>query len=152
MRRSARPYDSVLGWVDRLGRYADVSLHPSARVTPGVVVYRLDDRLFFANARYFKGRVREAIRAAAQPVTWLVFDAEARRYEVVLRPAPGIAVPYIPDPVAALRCDVERADGLGLKPWIPTLKYTFVRVEATAISGRAFARTPEPDRYGVQQY
>lgn len=41
----------------------------------------------------------------------LVFDAEARRYEVVLRPAPGIAVPYIPDPVAALRCDVERADG-----------------------------------------
>jgi SulP family sulfate permease len=46
-------------------------------VTPGVVVYRLDDRLFFANARYFKGRVREAIRAARAPVSWLVFDAEA---------------------------------------------------------------------------
>ena len=54
VRRSARPHDAVLGWVERLGRYADVSLHPSARVTPGVVVYRLDDRLFFANARYFK--------------------------------------------------------------------------------------------------
>jgi MFS superfamily sulfate permease-like transporter len=77
VRRSARPHDAVLGWVARLGRYADVSLHPSARVTPGVVVYRLDDRLFFANARYFKGRVREAIRAAPAPVTWLVFDAEA---------------------------------------------------------------------------
>ena len=51
VRRSARPYDAVLGWVDRLGRYADVSLHPSARITPGVVIYRLDDRLFFANAR-----------------------------------------------------------------------------------------------------
>lgn len=48
--------------------------------------------------------------------------------------------------------DVERADGLGLKPWIPTLKYTYVRVEATSISGRAFERGPEPDRYGVQQY
>jgi high affinity sulfate transporter 1 len=77
VRRSARPHDAVLGWVERLGRYADVSLHRSASVTPGVVVYRLDDRLFFANARYFKGRVREAIRAAPGPVRWLVLDAEA---------------------------------------------------------------------------
>lgn len=51
-----------------------------------------------------------------------------------------------------LSADVERADGLGLRPWIPTLKYTYVRVEATSISGRAFQRGPEPDRYGVQQY
>ncbi|HVN60428.1 MAG TPA: SulP family inorganic anion transporter, partial [Gaiellaceae bacterium] len=77
VRRSANPHDAVLGWVERLGRYADVSLHPSARVAPGVVVYRLDDRLFFANARYFKGRVREAIRAAPAPVRWLVLDADA---------------------------------------------------------------------------
>ena len=77
VRRSASPHDAVLGWVERLGRYADVSLHRSARVTPGIIVYRLDDRLFFANVRYFKGRVREAIRAAPTPVAWLVFDAEA---------------------------------------------------------------------------
>jgi SulP family sulfate permease len=77
VRRSARPHDAVLGWVEHLGRYGDVSLHPSARVTPGVVVYRLDDRLFFANARYFKGRVREALRAAPSPASWLVLDAEA---------------------------------------------------------------------------
>jgi SulP family sulfate permease len=77
VRRSARPHDAVLGWVERLGRYADVSLHRSAHVTPGIVVYRLDDRLFFANARYFKGRVREAIRAAAPPVHWLILDADA---------------------------------------------------------------------------
>jgi MFS superfamily sulfate permease-like transporter len=77
VRRSARPYDAVLGWVDHLGRYADVSLHPSARITPGVVVYRLDDRLFFANARYVKGRVREAVRAAPTETRWVVFDAEA---------------------------------------------------------------------------
>ena len=77
VRRSARPYDAVLGWVDDLGRYADVSLHPSARITPGVVVYRLDDRLFFANARYVTGRVREAVRAAPTDARWVVFDAEA---------------------------------------------------------------------------
>jgi high affinity sulfate transporter 1 len=77
VRRSARPHDAVLGWDAELGRYADVSLHRRASITPGVVVYRIDDRLFFANARYFKGRVREAIRAAPAPVHWLVLDADA---------------------------------------------------------------------------
>lgn len=38
VRRSARPHDAVLGRVDRLGRWADVAVHPSARVVPGVVV------------------------------------------------------------------------------------------------------------------
>ena len=77
VRRSASPHDAVLGWVEPLGRYADVALHREAKVTPGVLVYRLDDRLFFANARYFKARVHEAIRAAPTLVSWLVFDAEA---------------------------------------------------------------------------
>jgi sulfate permease, SulP family len=75
--RSAKPHDAVLGYVPRLGRYANVSLHPSATVTPGVVVYRLDDRLFFANASYFKSRVREAINGAPTVTTWLVLDAES---------------------------------------------------------------------------
>jgi len=48
--------------------------------------------------------------------------------------------------------EVERADGLGLRPWIPTLKYTYVHVTATSLTGRAFRRADEPDRYGVQQY
>jgi SulP family sulfate permease len=77
VRRSASPHDAVLGWVDRLGRYADVRLHPSASLTPGVLVYRLDDRLFFANASYVRGRVHEAVDGAPDPVRWLVFDAEA---------------------------------------------------------------------------
>ena len=77
VRRSATPHDAVLGWVDSLGRYGDIAVHPSARVTPGVVVYRLDDRLFFANASYVKGRVLEAVRGAVGPVRSVVFDAEA---------------------------------------------------------------------------
>jgi len=77
VRRSATPHDAVLGWVKRLGRYGDVRLHPSARVTPGVLVYRLDDRLFFANASYVRGRIREAIAGAPTKVRWLVFDAES---------------------------------------------------------------------------
>ncbi len=77
VRRSARPYDAVLGWVPSIGGYRNVAVYPSALVTPGVVVYRLDDRLFFANAGYVKGRVREAIRAAPTETSWFVFDAEA---------------------------------------------------------------------------
>lgn len=77
VRRSARPRDAVLGYVDGLGRWADVRFNPSARLTPGVVVYRLDDRLFFANASYFKGRIRESVAAAPPPVHSLVFDAES---------------------------------------------------------------------------
>jgi len=77
VRRSAAPHDAVLGWVQRLGRYADVRLHPSARVTPGVLVYRLDDRLFFANAQYVRGRVHEAVDGSPTQVRWFVFDMEA---------------------------------------------------------------------------
>jgi sulfate permease, SulP family len=77
VRRSATPHDAVLGWAERLGRYVDVRLHPRATITPGVLVYRLDDRLFFANASYVRGRIREAIDGAPTPVRWLVFDAES---------------------------------------------------------------------------
>ncbi|GAB3602787.1 pyridoxamine 5'-phosphate oxidase family protein [Microbacterium aureliae] len=48
--------------------------------------------------------------------------------------------------------EVEHADSLPLKPWIPTLKYHYVRIEPTSLSGRAFRRGEEPDRYGIQQY
>jgi SulP family sulfate permease len=42
VRRSARPHDAVLGWVEELGRYGDVAVHRTACVTPGVVVYRAE--------------------------------------------------------------------------------------------------------------
>jgi len=74
--RSSKPHDAVLGYVPRLGRWGDVSLHRSARVSPGVVVYRLDDRLLFANARYVKGRIREAVAGAPTTTSFVVFDAE----------------------------------------------------------------------------
>ncbi len=76
VRRSAQPGDAVLGFDAVLGRFANVAEHPEARVEPGIVVYRLDDRLFFANARYVTGRMRQAVRGAPTPAHWLVLDAE----------------------------------------------------------------------------
>ena len=77
VRRSARPHDAVLGWRRDSDTYGDVAVHRDAVVRRGVVAYRLDDRLFFANADYVIGRIQEAIRGAPQPVRWVVFDAEA---------------------------------------------------------------------------
>jgi high affinity sulfate transporter 1 len=77
VRRSAEPRDAVLGWSPRHGRFVSVERRGGARVVPGVVVYRLDDRLFFANTGYFTGRMRDAVAAAPYDVTAVVFDAEA---------------------------------------------------------------------------
>ncbi len=77
VRRSAEPRDAVLGWSARHDRFVDVEPRHDALLVPGVVVYRLDDRLFFANARYFAARVEQAVNGSPTPVTVFVFDAEA---------------------------------------------------------------------------
>ena len=46
-----------------------------------------------------------------------------------------------------LQSEIDAADALGLTPWIPTLKYRWVKVSPTSITGRRFERGPEPDRY-----
>lgn len=46
-----------------------------------------------------------------------------------------------------LQSEIDAADRLPLEPWLPTLKYRWVRVIPVEISGRRFARGAEPDRY-----
>jgi MFS superfamily sulfate permease-like transporter len=75
VRRVAAPDDAVLGWSDADGRYSDVRSHPDSTVTPGVVVYRIQGRLFFANAHFFKRRVWAAVDGAPRPVERVVLDA-----------------------------------------------------------------------------
>jgi nitroimidazol reductase NimA-like FMN-containing flavoprotein (pyridoxamine 5'-phosphate oxidase superfamily) len=43
--------------------------------------------------------------------------------------------------------EIERAEAAPLEPWIPTLKYRFVHITPTLITGRAFALGPEPEHY-----
>ncbi|MGN8247047.1 SulP family inorganic anion transporter [Cellulomonas soli] len=75
IRRMAAPEDAVLGWSEEDGRFADVRTRPDAVVTPGVVVYRIQGRLFFANAHFFKRRIWAAVDGAPRPVTTVVLDA-----------------------------------------------------------------------------
>lgn len=48
-----------------------------------------------------------------------------------------------------LQREIDAADALPLTPWIPTLKYRWVRITPTSLTGRRFARDPEPDRYAA---
>jgi nitroimidazol reductase NimA-like FMN-containing flavoprotein (pyridoxamine 5'-phosphate oxidase superfamily) len=51
--------------------------------------------------------------------------------------------------VIVIEDEVLEADALPLKPWAPTVKNNYVRIEPTSVSGRAFLRGPEPEREGV---
>ncbi|MFN8473976.1 MAG: sulfate permease [Anaerolineae bacterium] len=71
-----RPYDAVLGRVDGLKGYHDISRHPEARRIPGLVLFRWDAPLFFANADIFYEHALQAVADAPTPTKWLVIAAE----------------------------------------------------------------------------
>jgi MFS superfamily sulfate permease-like transporter len=74
IRRAWRPHDAVLGRVDNLKGYHDIERYPDARQIPGLVLYRFDAPLFFANAEYFRERIRAL--AHSDDATWIVVAAE----------------------------------------------------------------------------
>ena len=74
-RRAWWPYDTELGRVEGLEGYHDVHSHPEARHLPGLVIYRFDGPLFFANATTFRDEIRRMARADPPP-TWLLIAAE----------------------------------------------------------------------------
>jgi MFS superfamily sulfate permease-like transporter len=77
-RRAWWPRGSVLGYVERLGGWYTVERHPDeAAPVPGVVVFRWEAPLFFANAAVFRGAVRDLIAESSPPPTFLVVQCEA---------------------------------------------------------------------------
>jgi high affinity sulfate transporter 1 len=76
IRRAWRPYDAVLGRVEGLKGYHDVARHPDAKRIPGLVLFRWDAPLFFANAEVFADRLGQAIASSPTPVRWVIVAAE----------------------------------------------------------------------------
>ncbi len=74
--RAWRPYDAVLGRVDGLKGYHDISRHPEGKRIPGLVLFRWDAPLFFANAGVFHEHVLQAVADSPTPVKWVVVAAE----------------------------------------------------------------------------
>ena len=74
-RRAWWPYDTVLGRIGGLPGYHDTRSYPRAQHLPGLVIYRFDGPLFFANATTFRDNIRRLARAAPPPA-WILIAAE----------------------------------------------------------------------------
>ena len=73
--RGWQPHGAVLGLVDDVGGWHNTSRYPSAREIPGVVVYRWEAPLFFANCAGFRTQIRELVRD--RNPAWVVVQCEA---------------------------------------------------------------------------
>jgi high affinity sulfate transporter 1 len=71
-----RPHFAVLGRVDGIRGYHDITRYPAARRIPGLVLFRWDAPLFFANAELFHQRVLDAIAESPSPVRRIIVTAE----------------------------------------------------------------------------
>jgi high affinity sulfate transporter 1 len=71
-----RPHFAILGRAHGVKGYHDITRYPDARRIPGLVLFRWDAPLFFANAEFFKERVLDAVAKSPTPVRWLVVTAE----------------------------------------------------------------------------
>jgi high affinity sulfate transporter 1 len=71
------PHFAVLVRVDGRKGYHDVKRHPEGRFVPGLVLFRWDAQLFFANAEIFHQQVQKAVDQSATPVHWVIVAADA---------------------------------------------------------------------------
>jgi high affinity sulfate transporter 1 len=71
-----RPHHAVLGRADGIRGYHDMKRYPLARRIPGLVLFRWDAPLFFANAEFFNECVRTAVKESPTPVRRIIVAAE----------------------------------------------------------------------------
>jgi len=77
LRRMAHPHDGILGYVPGVAGMHDIDDYPNATLVPGLVVYRYDAPLCFANAEDFRRRALEALHNSSGPPEWFLLNAEA---------------------------------------------------------------------------
>lgn len=78
--RASRPHDAVLAREHGQARYADIRRLEEPMAVTGLLVYRFDSPLFFANSERFRARVEELVAGADEPIQGVVVDAEAIFY------------------------------------------------------------------------
>jgi MFS superfamily sulfate permease-like transporter len=76
LERAWHPHQAVLGRVTGLKGYHDLERHPEGRRVPGLLLYRFDAPLFFANADVFRSGLLAAVRDEGAEIQWVVVAAE----------------------------------------------------------------------------
>jgi sulfate permease, SulP family len=73
--RSSRPYGSVLGQVPgEPGAYTDIKRHPENKSVPGLLIYRFNSPLYFANASLFCDRIKKLVANSQPPIRAIIVD------------------------------------------------------------------------------
>ena len=74
--RASYPGTAVLGQLPGQEAYRDIKRHPKAKTIPGLLLFRFDSGLFFANANRFADLLKRAIGESDAPVKAVLVDAE----------------------------------------------------------------------------
>jgi sulfate permease, SulP family len=77
MHKLSSPQDSVLGRLPGSGNFVDVARHAEALAIPGLLIFRPNGVLFFANANRVYSRMRELVRTASPPIQAVIVNLEA---------------------------------------------------------------------------
>ena len=80
--RTFRPEVAVLGRshakeTDEDIGFRDVSRHRDVETFPGLVIFRFDQEIFFANATFFRDQIRQLVDSSSPPARTILVDAEA---------------------------------------------------------------------------
>ncbi|HSK57119.1 MAG TPA: sulfate permease [Jiangellales bacterium] len=161
-RRTWMPYQTRLGRVDGLPGYHDVTLHMDAEQLDGLVLYRFDAPLIFANARTFREQIR-AIAEAEPPPRWIVVAAEPMTdvdttaadvledLDADLVPA-GVRLVFaeLKDPVRAKLARYDLSGALGPDRFFPTIEAAVEAYRGEHPSSWRRSRTlpPTPEQPG----
>jgi len=131
--RAWRPYSAVLGRVEGLKGYHDITRYPEARQVEGLVLFRWDAPLFFANAEAFREEIEDAVEAhpgthrvvvAAEPVTDIDTTAADMLDELITSFAKAdidLHFAELKDPVKDRLRTYGLLDRLGVDAFYPTI-------------------------------
>ena len=75
--QASHPTTAVLGKMPGQDVYRNVRRRPEAKTIPGLLIFRLDGDLFFANAEHCAEQIKRSIQEAAEPVREVLMDCEA---------------------------------------------------------------------------
>jgi high affinity sulfate transporter 1 len=153
--RLMRPNDAVMGEVPNLAGLHDVTDWEGATTIPGLLIYRYDAPLCFANAEHFRTRALEAVDAERSPVQWFVLNAEAiveidiTAADVVMELQEALSARGIRFALARVKQDLYRqlaragvVERIGAQWFFPTLPTAVAAFQARDRAAAAASEAP----------
>lgn len=76
IRRVSHPATAVLGRLPGTDTYRDITVRSEAETIPGLLIFRFDAPIIFANAAYFAEQMRQLISDASTPIQEVLVPAQ----------------------------------------------------------------------------